>query len=378
MREASDLRLTIRAGGALALMSALYWTTVIPRTRRQMRRWRDRAQEIPDQTLRAIALSKLEQERFNVQTAPTFATLAPRAYRSQAVEAIVALQVTYDYLDGVSEQPAPDPLLDGQRLFCALRDAVAPESEPHLDYYQHHPRRDDGGYLNALVATTRRALAQLPAHRAISPVAGTAAACCGEAQTRAHAVPRYGASQLERWAASRGEASGRSWREVVASAASAVISIHALIAAAADERTTCEQAVQIDAFHRSTCALATLLDGLADRGEDERSERQQQAGYLRHFPSGETLGVELAAFARRAMALAPAVPNAGHHMMTLAGVVAYYSSALEHGDRSAKKTVALVQRELQPLIMPTLTFMRAWRFAKRLRSRGAKGGRAPG
>lgn len=52
--------------------------------------------------------------------------------------------------------------------------------------------------------------------------------------------------------------------------------------------------------------------------------------------------------------------------MTLSGVVAYYTSALEHSDDSSKAIVAPLQRELKPMITPTLAFMRAWRLGQRL------------
>ncbi len=366
MPEASDLRLLASAGGALALMSALYWTTVAAPAHRQMRRWHERARAIPDPALRTVALTKLSEERFNVQTAPTFATLAPREQRPRAVEAIVALQVIYDYLDGLTEQPVSDPLRNGHELFHALTDAVSPCSEPHPDYYRYHPQCDDGGYLRALVASAQSALVQLPACAAITDLAGAAATRCGEAQARAHAVPRRGAGQLEGWAIEQAAGEAVSWPELLAGAASAVISIHALIAAAADRRTTPEQAARIEAFHRSTCALATILDGLADLARDERSG-EVQAGYLRYFPDDDLLSAELVSIVRRATRAAPEVPHAGHHLMTLVGVVAYYTSALGAGEDASKAIVAPVRRELRPLIAPTFAFMRSWRLVKRLR-----------
>lgn len=366
MSEASDLRLIAGAGRALALMSALYWTTVVPRTQRQVRHWHDRARAIPDPDLRAVALAKLRDERFNVQTAPTFATLAPRAQRSNVVDAIVALQLIYDYLDGVTEQPVADQLQNGRQLFLALGDAVAPSRGARDDYYRYHPCSDDGGYLRALVDSTRRAVSKLPAGPAVGELMGTVAARCGEAQARMHAVRCDGLEQLERWASERAAHERISWRQSLAGSASAVISIHALIAAGADRRTTRAQAARLEAFHRSTCALATILDGLADRAEDER-RGASEIGYLRHFPDGDALSAELADIVGRAARAAPEVPHAGHHLMTLAGVVAYYTSALRAGETASRKVVAPLHRELRPLIVPTLVFMRAWRRAKRLR-----------
>ena len=138
-------RLELRAGAALVAMNARYWGTVHPRVRRQLRRWQSRARLIPDPALRALALSNLEGERFNVEVAATLATLAPRRRRPRAIEAIVALQVMYDYLDSLSEQPAPDPLGNSRDLFAAFGDALALVPSAPADYYRSHPHREDGG-----------------------------------------------------------------------------------------------------------------------------------------------------------------------------------------------------------------------------------------
>ncbi len=363
MPATADPGLVIRACGALALMSARYWPTVAPRAGRQLRRWHTLAQAIPDPALRALALDKLANERFNAQTAPTFATLVPAALRPLAVEAIVAVQVIYDYLDGLTEQTARDSLSDGHASHRALADAVSPTCSQARTYAAH----DDGGYLEQLVAAARDALAQLPACGAVAASARAAAERCGQAQVRAHAVPTLGTAPLEAWAHEHAETEGESWRELIASSASAVISIHALIAAAGEAQTTPEDARRIERFHRATCALATILDGLADRACDQRS--RDHFGYLHYFPDGDQLAGELLELARRALREARDIRHGGHHLMTLAGVVAYYTSALEAGESTARSTVRPLQKELQPLILPTLTFMRTWRHAKRLRRR---------
>lgn len=374
MSGASDLRVIAGAGGALALMSARYWTTVVPHAKRQVQRWHEHAQAIPTPDLRAIALAKLREEHFNVQTAPTFATLAPRDQRSNVIEAIVALQVIYDYLDGVTEQPVPERLRNGRQLFLALGDAVSPSREARDDYYRYHSHADDGGYLHALVDATRDAVAKLPAGPAVGELMGVVASRCGEAQARAHAVQCDGLEQLERWASEHAAHEQISWRESLAGSASAVISIHALIAAGADRGTTRAQAARLETFHRSTCALATILDGLADRVHDERRD-EAAIGYLRYFPDRDSLSTELTGIARRAADAAAGVPRAGHHLMTLAGVVAYYTSALGAAETSSRALVAPLHRELRPLIAPTLMFMRAWRCAKRLRERASPSSR---
>src|SRR5215207_8853347 len=119
---------------ALVRANARFWPTVFPDVRRELRRWDRRAQAIPDGALRAQALTKLRHERFNTEVAATLATLVAPVRRRHAVEAIVALEVMYDFLDGLTEQPSPQPLADGRRLYRAFSDATAPTG-PLPDYY---------------------------------------------------------------------------------------------------------------------------------------------------------------------------------------------------------------------------------------------------
>src|SRR5215207_6842169 len=157
VREARARGLPAAAGVALVSANARFWPTVLPQVRSELRHWERVAWTIPDPVLRMHALEKLVHERFNTEVAATLATLAPSATRGAAVTAIVALEVMYDYLDGLTEQPAPDPFANGRQLYRAFTDALAPAG-PQVDYYRHHAHRDDGGYLAALTEACRVAL----------------------------------------------------------------------------------------------------------------------------------------------------------------------------------------------------------------------------
>src|SRR5215218_1030654 len=101
---------------ALVRANARFWPTVFPAVRRELRRWDRRAHTIPDPALRSQALAKLRNERFNAEVAATLATLVAPVRRREVTEAIVALEVMYDYLDGLGEQSVHDPLADGRQL----------------------------------------------------------------------------------------------------------------------------------------------------------------------------------------------------------------------------------------------------------------------
>ncbi len=313
--------------------------------------------------LQCLALDKLREERFNSEVAATLATLAPKKHRQAVVEAIVAYEVMYDYLDGLTERPTNDPLHDGQQLYRAFTDAIAPNPETDDGYYASRSD-DDGGYLKELVAVVREVLTKLPASGTISRAAGRAAARCSEAQIRAHAAPTLGTAQLEEWASNEVAGTPLGWQEFLAGAASSVLAVHALIAAAADKRTTPAEADEIDTTYLSICALSTMLDSLVDY---QRDMTAGQAGYIRYYTDHDLLARDLTNAARRAIEHATPLRNGAHHAMTLVGVAAYYISAPTANSDFARPVTHKVRREIEPLITPTLGIMRTWRAAKRAR-----------
>jgi tetraprenyl-beta-curcumene synthase len=354
-----DRWLLARAAGALVLANVRYWITVAPLVRAELERWRGRAGAIPDPRLRELALAKLDGERFNAEAGAMCATLAPRARRRDVVAAIVALQLLFDLLDGLTEQPLRDPLGDGARLFAPFTDALRPGPQPPSP-----PTAAEDDYLRELSRAARAAIARLPARESVIEAAAAAAARAAQAQLRMHAAPRLGIDQLREWARSQAHGTGLGWRELAAGAASSVLVVHALIAAAADARTTPARAASIGDAYLSICVLLTLLDSLIDEQHDERAG---MPGYIDLYQDRELLDRALGETAVRAAGQARALVDAPHHVMMLTGVVAFYTSAPGARGQLARPLVARLHRALAPLIAPTVAFMRAWRLARRVR-----------
>lgn len=364
--------LGVRVALRLVLANVRYWVSVAPLVRSELRRWSLRAGAIADEGLREVALGKLRREHFNAEVAATLATLAPASRRARVIEAIVAFEVLYDYLDGLSELRGASSLQSARRLyepFVAVFEQPgahpAPQSGEPIDL-------DDGGYGRELAETARVALAALPAERAVARAGRRAARRCAEAQIRIHAKPRLGEAQLERWVRDSGAPLDLpGWREYMAGAVASVLVGHALIAAAA-EGATAQQAEAIDAAYLAISALSTMLDSLVDYESDLTTG---DPWLLRLYGDRQLLADQLSAVAASAVAQARLLPHAAHHLMTLLGVVAYYTSAPEAREQPARDIVARLHRELRPLILPTLLVMRCWRLAKRIRHPRASGGR---
>jgi tetraprenyl-beta-curcumene synthase len=360
-----DRRLAARAGLVLVLANVRYWTSVAPVVRRELNRWRLRAEEIEDPELRALALEKLDGEGFHAEAAAMLATLAPRPHRAGVIEAIVALELLFDYLDGLTELPSRDPLADGERAFGALIDAVTVRSAVTCERPGLPPRCDDRGYLESLSRTVSTALARLPVALAITEVAQQIASRSGEAQTRMHAASQLGMAQLEEWASTEAQGTGLDWREFLAGSAASVLALHALVAAAANADTTPAQAQQIAEAYLPACVVLTLLDGLVDYDHDKAPDGSERPGYLSLFEDRDELPEMLAQAARRAATQARGLPNGAHHVMLLTGAVAYYSSAPGAEGEEARPAIARLRRELAPLMSPTFAVMRTWRGARR-------------
>ena len=200
-------RLTL--GAAFAGAARRYWTGVFPRVRRERRHWRERAAEIPDPLLRALAL-QAEGDAGNLEGAAAFAAFVPRAHRAAVVRALVAYQSTYNYLDVLAEQPSADPVAGARGLHRALLDALEltgidgcghrGAGGPILDYYADYPQREDGGYLAELVRECRTALATLPSYAAVAPAARRATERIVEFQSLNLSEWQGEHDAFERWA----------------------------------------------------------------------------------------------------------------------------------------------------------------------------------
>jgi len=362
----SNRQLLARAGFALVLANARYWTTVAPEVRAQLAHWQARAREIDDTELRTLALQTLEEEGFAAEVAATLATLTPRRRRKSTIQGIVALEVMYDYLDCVTEQPAPDPLANGRQLFKAFTDPFDPARRIDDDYFSCRPSGSDGGYLKELARTVQKALASLPATATLAPTMVRAASRCAEAEVLTHAANLTATSQVETWAREGAAGSGLEWREYLAGAASSVLAVHALIALAGDKQATAERGAALDEVYLALGVLSTMLDSVVDYDQDVANGT---LAFIGHYESSSQLGERLVEVAHHAAMRARETPAAAHHLMTMAGIAAYYTSAPSAGSSMALPVTSRIQRELQPLIRPTLAVMRTWRLAKRARAR---------
>src|SRR6185295_15700175 len=220
---------------------------VVPQVRRELANWRDAAALIPDRALRGQATDALAEKAGNAEATAVLSILAPRRSRRAVIRASTALQVAVDYLDSLGEKPGPDPLRDGLELHGALAAALDRGGEAR-NWYVHHSREEDGGYLGRLVATCRESALSLPSAETILPLARRAATRCGEGQSHTHATAGGSEEGLRKWALGLTAPEGFEWWEVAAGASSSVAA-HALLALAGSRAATRAEAELVDAAY---------------------------------------------------------------------------------------------------------------------------------
>jgi tetraprenyl-beta-curcumene synthase len=368
-----------------------YWTSVFPRVCFYIARWRRRARRIPDPVLRQLALDALDK-RGNIEGAAAFAAFVPLARRANVTRATSAFQAAYNLLDMLGEQPSPDPVLDGQRLHEALVYAVAPRGTTAplgsevgaldtdssgtdlcttggaraLDWYAHHPQRNDGGYLDTLIEECRDAFAALPSHLLAAPSAQAAAARIVAFQSLNLSKSQGEHTGLEQWArTATPPGTGLQWWETAAAAGSS-LGVHVLIAAAAGPQLDAgEVSALTHAYFPWIGGLHSLLDNLIDKHEDEAAGHRSLIEYYGPKQAAQRMRW----IAEQALKQAGELPHSRRHIVILAAMIGNYLATPEAHSAELKPIGDNVLATVDALRRPTMLVFELRRLPTLIRGR---------
>jgi tetraprenyl-beta-curcumene synthase len=331
---------------------------------REVRIWRARAERIPDPALRRDALAALDLKRGHTDGAAMFWTL-PNRREPALLHALVRYELLQDYLDSLTEAGAAVGPDHGGQLYRALGDALDLDRSP-ADCYSRHQVHDDDGYLVALVAACREGCRTLPGYAVVRPllIRETKQASVLILNHQRDAAIRDAA--LRAWAARHFPHERElSWFELTA-AASGWITTHALLALAAEPRSTPADAeATYAAYFPWAAMMLTMLDSYADQAEDERSGNH---GYIAHYATPERAAERLRESIGHAAAAVLELPHGERHGVLLGCMIALYltkDSARAADLRSTSTQLAGAGGTLPRLLMPAL---RLWRIRNGQRS----------
>jgi cytochrome P450 len=301
-----------------------------------------------------------------VDGAAMFWTL-PRARSPELLRLLVAYQILADYLDCTSERAANYGIRNGLQLHRALIEAVDP-SLPLTDYYQHHPWREDGGYVRALVEHCRQTAARLPSFAQAQPLAVRAAHLTTILALNHEPDSKLRDTEMKAWAALHfPEGSPLAWFELAGSA-SAWLTILALLALAADTGRRPAEAEATYATYLPWVSLAgTMLDSYADAVEDDKAGAHS---YVAHYASATEAHDRISAIITAALAKASDLPNGERHLAVISCMVAMYlskDSARTAASLPATRELARAAGSLPRALIPVL---RAWRVIYGLQTDG--------
>jgi len=324
---------------------------------RELRGWRERADAIPDMSIRADVMEALTRKRGNIDGAALFWFL-PRRRNPVLLRLLIAHELIWDVLDGISERGARASEENGRQLHLATLEALDPGG-PLSDYYRHHPWHDDGGFLRALVEACRDRFQALPSYRRVQTLALREA-------TRAHVQglnhipdPARRDDVLRRWVEREyPDRGGLQWFEITG-AASAPLVLHALFALAAEP--TCDEAGVSDtyrAYFPWVSLTATMLDSYVDQVEDiARGDHS----YIDHYPDRAVAILRLREAIASGAQGVRALDDGRRHAVIFACMLAMYlskDSARAPGMRTTTQEIAAAGGSLTRLLVPVL---RLWR-----------------
>jgi tetraprenyl-beta-curcumene synthase len=355
------LRSRIEAIGAPIAVATRELTWVAPRVEREVGAWRRRALTIPDRALREDALATLRRERLNTEGAALFAVL-PRRRLRPLLELSVAYQIAFDYLDTIGERPAGDRLANGRQLHRALVEALSGEG-PVSDYYRHHPWRDDGGYLAALIDACRRGCAALPSYPVVRAAALEHAHRFAVQAINHDRDERRRNDALSAW--ERGAGAGGLLPFELAAGASSSLLMHALFALAAEPAASARDVVAVcDAYFPWICAASTLLDSFVDEDDDVVAGEHR---YVAHYPSLDVAVARLREIVRQSVARARRLRRGPRHALIATGMVAMYLSKESARGSALRSAACTIAGGAGPMLRIQLAILRAVRRLRGLR-----------
>lgn len=295
---------------------------VFPAVDTELAHWRAKAAGGTHRELVKQAGASIRDKRFHAQGGSVYA-LAGGGFNRDLVRLIVALQTISDYLDNLCDRAGCLDRAAFRRLHESMPAAVDPGRET-VDYYDRYPYRDDGGYLEALVAQCRQVVQTLPSYDAAKADVARLIGLYSDLQVYKHTHFADREPLLTAWFEPyRRRYPDLYWWEFAAAAGS-TLGMFALFAAASRPHLNGAEVKQISrAYFPWVAGLHILLDYFIDQEEDRKAGDLNFVGYYR---DARHCRDRLLLFVRRALESVSGLPRPHFHRTVVKGLLALYLS----------------------------------------------------
>ncbi len=240
---------------------------LFPVIEEELKRWRGKAEAIPNAELRNQALASIETKAFHCQGGGVFALLAG-VHCKTVLRFIVAYQTISDYLDNLCDRSTSLNPKDFRMLHKAMADALSPGNSLK-NYYAYRDEQDDGDYLHELVQTCQNTLLEMEDFPLIQEEMLELEALYAELQIYKHVKEEERLPLLMEWYnINKDKALGLRWNEFAAAAGS-TLGIFCLVAYGFSGKITSALVEEIvGSYFPYVQGLHILLDYYIDQEED--------------------------------------------------------------------------------------------------------------
>ncbi|SHE10018.1 Protein of uncharacterised function (DUF2600) [Chlamydia abortus] len=344
----------------LHLMHRVY-RYVLPGVKNELSRWREEAEQIPDEELRQQAIASMTSKQFHCQGGAVYAA-ANLPFRHILIPLIVAFQTISDYLDNLCDRSTSLDPQDFRRLHQSMLDAVDPAAPTH-DYYEFRQEKEDEGYLLKLVQTCQSHIRELPSYGLVEKEIRELVSLYCDLQVYKHIRHDLREDELLRWWNQHAaNYSQLKWNEFAAATGS-TLGVFMLFLAAQDPGLTKERVSGIrEAYFPYVCGLHIMLDYLIDQEEDRAGGDLNFCSYYDTMEQSVERIAEIVQNARERVAVLEA-PS--FHRMIIEGLIALY---LSDPKVSKQKEVRRISRRLMKKSPMTRIFFWANSVWIRMRS----------
>ncbi|MEA1959948.1 MAG: tetraprenyl-beta-curcumene synthase family protein [Bacillota bacterium] len=300
-----------------------YVFVVLKQVKGLLKHWEREVLQCSDTELRKQALSSLHNKAFHCHGGAVFAVPYPRSERV-LLELIVAYQTLCDYLDNLCDRAN---CTDGQafrQLHESLLDAIQPDKDITVNYYEGYPMQDDSGYIEKLVQECRTCIKHLPSYSIVQDDLMKLVQLYIDLQVYKHIDQDWREEKLITWANQHLKEYPRlHWQEFSAACGS-TLGIFALFGLASMKHIENDEAVHVvDVYFPWVCGLHILLDYLIDQQEDKQGG---DLNFTFYYQDQEEMIDRMKIFIDESLHLGQQSINPLFHKTVVEGLLAMYLS----------------------------------------------------